>query len=77
MKEDIPSVKMTKLAEEGAADMVSCNVNLDDGYMKLIDAESTPYYSYDEIIGILKNKFINQGSRGLRSGLLRQVQAWI
>ena len=54
MKEAIPSVKMTKLAEEGAADMVSYNVNVDDGYMKLIDAESTPYYSYDEIIGILK-----------------------
>ncbi len=54
MQEAIPSVKMTKLAEVGAADMVSYKVNLDDGYMKLIDAESTPYYSYDEIIGILK-----------------------
>ena len=67
---DIYISEIEKLSSSGEADLfalvyvdddeipelaaVSYNVNLDDGYMKLIDAESTPYYSYDEIIGILK-----------------------
>ncbi len=54
LKEIIPSAKMTVLAEEGSSDLVSYNVSLDDGYMDLTDAETTPYYSSDEIIELLK-----------------------
>lgn len=53
LKEIIPSARMTQLADEGSAEMISYDVSFDDGYMELTGEEKISYYSLDDIAELL------------------------